>query len=344
MINNNKVRVVGGIVKVKPPISITDTVTPTPSASSVAVTPTQTPTTTPTSTTTNTPTSSTIPATSTPTLTASITPTPTSTPAAAVPVSPLSLANGFLSALRTDTISDSEFSNAALTNGYLSVLRVNDTISEAEFPNAVLANGYLDILRNDSITYNTVNAPTNLTATSVELNVILTWTAPNNTSSSLMSNYIVEYTPLGGSPQTVTTNSGNTSYTITGLTSGVSYTFRVAGVNNGSIGTYTDSSNSVTIPNIPSAPQSLTASPTCCGPRINVNWSAPTSNGGFAITGYRVQISGGGFSINQVVSGTSFASPDNGDYGGSATVSVRAINSAGESPLTSTNVSWDFGN
>jgi hypothetical protein len=283
-------------------------------------------------------------------------------------VTPLSLANGFLSALRTDTISDSEFSNAALTNGYLSVLRVNDTISEAEFPNAVLANGYLSVLRsndtiseaefsnavltngylgvlhNDSITYNTVNAPTNLTATSVELDVILNWTAPNNTSSSLMSNYIVEYTPSGGSPQTVNTNSGNTSYTITGLTSGTSYTFRVAGVNNGSIGTYTDSSNSVTIPNIPSAPQSLTASPTCCGPRINVNWSAPTSNGGFAITGYRVQISGGGFSINQVVSGTSFASPDNGDYGGSATVSVRAINSAGESPLTSTNVSWDFGN
>ena len=67
-------------------------------------------------------------------------------------VSPVHLANGFLSALRTDTISDSEFSNAALTNGYLSVLRVNDTISEAEFPNAVLANGYLSVLRtNDTI-------------------------------------------------------------------------------------------------------------------------------------------------------------------------------------------------
>jgi len=193
-------------------------------------------------------------------------------------------------------------------------------------------------------TYNAVNAPANLTATSVELDVILTWTAPNNISSSLMNNYIVEYTPSGGSAQTVNTNSNNTSYTITGLTNGISYTFRVAGVNNGSVGTYTASSSAVTIPNIPSAPLNLTASPACCGPRINVNWSAPTSNGGFAITGYRVQISGGGFSVNQVVSGTSLASPDNGNYGGSATVSVRAINSAGESPLTSTIVSWDFGN
>jgi hypothetical protein len=84
-------------------------------------------------------------ATPTPTPTATPTPTPT-TPAS---INPLSLANGFLSALRADTISDSEFSNAALVNGYLSVLRVNDTISEAEFPNAALGNGYLSVLHID---------------------------------------------------------------------------------------------------------------------------------------------------------------------------------------------------
>jgi hypothetical protein len=72
-------------------------------------------------------------------------------PAAPISVSPLHLANGFLSALRADTISDSEFPNAALANGYLSVLRINDTISEAEYPNAVLANGYLGVLYIDYI-------------------------------------------------------------------------------------------------------------------------------------------------------------------------------------------------
>lgn len=42
-------------------------------------------------------------------------------------VSPLSLANGFLSVLRFDTVPASEFPNAALTNGYLSILHT-DTI------------------------------------------------------------------------------------------------------------------------------------------------------------------------------------------------------------------------
>ena len=71
--------------------------------------------------------------------------------AAPISVSPLHLANGFLSSLRSDTISEAEYPNAALANGYLSVLRVNDTISESEYPNAALANGYLSTLHTDTI-------------------------------------------------------------------------------------------------------------------------------------------------------------------------------------------------
>ena len=44
-----------------------------------------------------------------------------------ISVSPLSIANGFLSVLRTDTISEAEFPNAVIGNGYLSVL-YQDTI------------------------------------------------------------------------------------------------------------------------------------------------------------------------------------------------------------------------
>jgi titin len=73
------------------------------------------------------------------------------TPSAPVSVSPLHLANGFLSTLRNDTVTDSEFPNAALANGYLSVLRVSDTISDAEFPNAALGNGFLHVLSVDPV-------------------------------------------------------------------------------------------------------------------------------------------------------------------------------------------------
>ena len=65
-------------------------------------------------------------------------------------VRPLSLANGFLSALRSDTVNDSEFPNAALANGYLSVLRL-DAVAASEFPNVALTNGYLSTLHTDTI-------------------------------------------------------------------------------------------------------------------------------------------------------------------------------------------------
>jgi hypothetical protein len=71
-------------------------------------------------------------------------------PAAPISVSPLHLANGFLSTLSNDTINDSEFPNAVLSNGYLDVLRLENT-PESEFPNAVLSNGYLDVVRIDPI-------------------------------------------------------------------------------------------------------------------------------------------------------------------------------------------------
>lgn len=73
------------------------------------------------------------------------------TPSAPVSVSPLHLANGFLSTLRNDTVTASEFPNAALASGYLSVLRVSDTISDAEFPNAALGNGFLHVLSVDPV-------------------------------------------------------------------------------------------------------------------------------------------------------------------------------------------------
>ena len=79
-----------------------------------------------------------------------------------------------------------------------------------------------------------------------------------------------------------------TSKTITGLTGGTPYTFKVAAVN--AIGTGPDSaaSNSVTptAPTVPDAPTGVSA--TAGQEQATVNWTAPANNGGSAITSYRV--------------------------------------------------------
>jgi len=82
------------------------------------------------------------------------------------------------------------------------------------------------------------NAPTSLTATAGNAQLSLAWTAPSAPGTSAISGYTVEYTPSGGSAQTVSTGSTSTSYTLTGLTNGTAYTVRVAGVSAVGTGTY----------------------------------------------------------------------------------------------------------
>ena len=82
------------------------------------------------------------------------------------------------------------------------------------------------------------NAPTGLSATPSNQSLALTWTAPAYVGSTPITGYTVEYTPSGGSASTVNTNSTSTSYTLTGLTNGTSYTVRVRAINSAGNGTY----------------------------------------------------------------------------------------------------------
>lgn len=73
-------------------------------------------------------------------------------------------------------------------------------------------------------------APTSLAGTPGDGQVALTWTAPATTHGTI-TDYVVEYTPAAGSPTVVATGSTAASYTVTGLTNGTEYLFRVAAVN-----------------------------------------------------------------------------------------------------------------
>ena len=96
------------------------------------------------------------------------------------------------------------------------------------------------------------------------------------------------------------TSTGGTSYTVTGLTNGTTYYFRVAGWNNSAtpqIATTDWSATASGVPGKPSAPLSLSVSSGRNG--MSVSWSAPSSNGGSALTDYVVQYtttSGGSYS------------------------------------------------
>ena len=135
------------------------------------------------------------------------------------------------------------------------------------------------------------DAPTGLTATPSNNEMGLSWAAPASNGGAAITDYLVEY-KLASEPTTWTTfadgTSTSTSTTVTGLTNGLSYNFRVSAIN--SVGTGAASSTATATPalNAPSAPQSLSASIVASG-QISLSWAAPASNGGAAITDYLVE-------------------------------------------------------
>ena len=120
-------------------------------------------------------------------------------------------------------------------------------------------------------------APTGLTAAAGNAQLSLSWTAPATTYGTI-TNYLVEYTPSGGSAVTVLTGSTSTSYTLAGLTNGTSYTVRVAAVN------FTAGDWSGTATGTPGAAPTVTGG-TITTPGDGYKYHTFTSSGTLAISG-----------------------------------------------------------
>jgi hypothetical protein len=143
-------------------------------------------------------------------------------------------------------------------------LTIASTVDYRDTGSSFKLNGYIDDLRitvgsdrnytGETITVPTAAfptlgpppAPTSLTASRGNTQISLAWTAPSSNGGSAITGYTVEYTPSGGSAQTVSTGSTSTSYTLTGLTNGTAYTVRVAAANVAGTGDFTAASSSVT--------------------------------------------------------------------------------------------------
>ena len=182
-------------------------------------------------------------------------------------------------------------------------------------------------------------APTSVTASAGIAQASLSWTAPS-TGGSAITDYIVEYSSDSGTNWSTFSDGTSTtaSATVTGLTNGTAYIFRVSAVNAIGTGSVSSSTSPVTpsASTAPGAPTSLSA--TAGAAQLALSWTAPASDGGSAITGYSVQYTPAGGSATTVSTGsTSTSYTLTGLTNGTAyTVAVAAVNAIGTGTYSST--------
>ncbi len=140
----------------------------------------------------------------------------------------------------------------------------------------------------------TPGRPLGLTATVAGPSTVnLSWMPPVETGGSPITEYQVEGFKDGDQTFTVvisaTLKPDVTSYTATGLTASTRYNIQVRARNSEGIGRFAAATQATTAAlTAPAAPTGLTA--TAMGPtKIKLTWTAPTDNGGAAITGYRIE-------------------------------------------------------
>lgn len=156
-----------------------------------------------------------------------------------------------------------------LTNGQPYAITVTATnavgTSAASLPTAVTPNELLP------------GPPTSVNARALSRAAIVSWSPPADTLG--VSGYRVTSKPGG-----LTCTTSDLTCTVTGLTNGTRYTFRVAAITAGGSGPASASSNRVTPADISSSPRNVRLQ--AGNSSVMVTWKRPADNGGAAITGY----------------------------------------------------------
>jgi len=167
-------------------------------------------------------------------------------------------------------------------------------------------------------------APTGVSAAGADGAATVSFAAPGSDGGSAITGYTVTGSP-GGSCAAI---APALSCTVTGLVNGTAYTFTVTATNAVGTGPPSAPSNSVTPQpddTVPGAPTGATA---VAGNELaDVSWSAPSSDGGSAITGYTVTGSPGGSCT--AIAPTTSCTVTGLDNGTAYTFTVTATNAVG---------------
>jgi len=178
--------------------------------------------------------------------------------------------------------------------------------------------------------------PTGVTARAQGTSRIeLEWTAP--TDGGPVTGYWIEWssTGTGGWTRRVR-NSTATSYPDTGLSAGTTRHYRVAAINTAGEGPWSRVVQATTEVSVPGAPTGLRAAPDGLrgSTQILLSWTAPASNGGSPITGYRIERAatrGGVWIIHEASTGSAATTYLHPDLAPNTTrfYRVRALNAQG---------------
>ena len=162
--------------------------------------------------------------------------------------------------------------------------------------------------------------------------ITLSWSVPSDIGQSTITGYRIK---KDGVVLVADTGSAATTYSATGLTNSTAYNFTVAAIN--AYGTGPDgntpslTTGAYEVPGTPGTLSLAAGSPDSSV--IDLSWSAPASDGGQTISGYRIQNSTDGSSWSDVVANTGSTATTYSNTGltGSTTYHYRvaAINSVG---------------
>ena len=181
--------------------------------------------------------------------------------------------------------------------------------------------------------------PTSVATTSSNAEATVTWSAPIANGGTAVTGYSVAWT--SNAVQGMTSGSAmaaaaTTSYRLTGLVNGITYTFTVTATN--AAGNGAASTSVAAVPYTRAGSPSNLVANALAGGQVNLTWSPPGDNGGAGLTGYRIErrVEGGEWAV--LVSNTSSTWTSHLAIGLDPTISyefqVSAWNAAGMGALS----------